>query len=139
MNRPGSREMQTWFSQLTPTAQTTFSDRISPGATGGFDRELLLATSGMCACSRQYPSRSDGSHSLILSHQLRLSPRRRWVSTYIAGFGACMTFTLITAYTLAESPMRLFTLKAPAISLPPSPLQLLPGGTNQFPGGFIPR
>jgi len=49
-----------------------------------------------------------------------------------------MTFTHITAYTLAEPPMRLFTLKAPAVSLPPPPLQLLPGGTNQFPGGFIP-
>jgi hypothetical protein len=36
---------------------------------------------------------------------------------------------------LAESPMRPSTPKASAASLPPPLLRLLPGGTNQFPGG----
>ena len=43
----------------------------------------------------------------------------------------------------ADSPSRLkrpSTSEAPATSLPPSPLRLLPGGANQFPGGiFNPR
>src|SRR5258708_39463003 len=40
---------------------------------------------------------------------------------------------------LAESPMRPSTPKASAASLPPPLLRLLPGGANQFPGGFNSR
>src|SRR5216683_8132185 len=42
----------------------------------------------------------------------------------------------------ADSPSRLMrpsTSEAPAALLPPPPLQLLPGGAIQFPGGFISR
>jgi len=41
----------------------------------------------------------------------------------------------ITACMLAESPARPSTPEAPAASLPPQLLRLLPGGANQFPGG----
>src|SRR5205823_10858414 len=53
-------------------------------------------------------------------------------------FEACSAFTHVTACTLAESPMRPSTPKAPAASLPPPLLRLLPGGANQFPGGYSP-
>jgi hypothetical protein len=49
-------------------------------------------------------------------------------------FEDCSAFTLITACTLAESPSDPLS-KAPAASLPPLLLRLLPGGANQFPGG----
>src|SRR5438132_7525388 len=56
-------------------------------------------------------------------------------------FGACSVFT--ARYGLHDSPSRLkrpSTSEAPAASLPPLPLRLLPGGANQFPGGtFNPR
>ena len=51
---------------------------------------------------------------------------------------ACSAFTHVTACMLAESPMRPSTPKASAASLPPPLLRLLPGGANQFPGGFTP-
>jgi hypothetical protein len=47
-------------------------------------------------------------------------------------------FTRVTTYMLTEPLERLFASKAPTTLLPlPSP-RLLPGGTNQFPGGTIP-
>src|SRR5271170_5646128 len=39
---------------------------------------------------------------------------------------------------LAESPMRPSTPKASAASWPPLLHRLLPGGANQFPGGYTP-
>jgi hypothetical protein len=42
---------------------------------------------------------------------------------------------IVTACMLAKSPKRPSTPEAPAALLPPPPLRLLPGGTNQFPGG----
>jgi hypothetical protein len=47
-------------------------------------------------------------------------------------------FTHVTTYMLTEPLERLFTSKAPTTSLPRPPLRLLPGGTNQFPGGTNP-
>src|ERR1019366_5282282 len=57
----------------------------------------------------------------------------------ITRFEACSAFTHVTACTLAESPKRPSTPKAPTTSLPPSLLRLLPGGANQFPGGLRSR
>jgi hypothetical protein len=45
----------------------------------------------------------------------------------------------ITTYMLTEPLERLSTSKAPTTSLPVPPLRLLPGGTNQLPGGTKPR
>jgi hypothetical protein len=88
------------------------------------------------ACRRQYPGRSDGICSLVPFHQLRPSPNRRRVGPCIVVFEACSAFTHVTACMLTESPMRPSTPKASAASLPPLLLRLLPGGTNQFPGGI---
>jgi hypothetical protein len=76
------------------------------------------------------------TNSLVLSHRLRPSPNRRRVGPCIVGFEACSAFTHVTACMLTESPMRPSTPKASAASLPPPLLRLLPGGTNQFPGGI---
>ena len=62
----------------------------------------------------------------------------RRVGSCIAGFGACSAFTHVTACTLAKSPMRPSAPEASAVSLPPLLLRLLPGGANQFPGGYTP-
>jgi Putative transposase len=73
------------------------------------------------------------SHRL---HRLRPSPNRRRVGPCIVIFEACSAFTHVTACMLTESPTRPSTPKASAASLPPPLLRLLPGGTNQFPGGI---
>jgi len=86
-----------------------------------------------------YPGRSDGSCSLILLHRRRPSPSERRVGICVRCFEACSVFTRITTYMLTEPLERLFASKASAASLPLPPLRLLPGGTNQFPGGSIPR
>jgi hypothetical protein len=92
----------------------------------------------MHACRRQYPGRYDESCSLLLFHHQRPSPNNWRVSTCVTRFEACSTFTRVTTYMLTEPLKRPFTSKAPTTSLPPSPLRLLPGGTNQFPGGTYP-
>ena len=89
------------------------------------------------ACRHQYPDRSNGPHSLVLLRQLRPSPILRRVGTCVNSFGACSAFTHITTCIFTEPLKRPFTSKAPTILLPPSPLRLLPGGANQFPGGSI--
>jgi hypothetical protein len=67
-------------------------------------------------------------------------PRTRGGSAPALVFSrACSAFTHVTACMLTESPMRPSTPKAPAASLPPPLLRLLPGGANQFPGGFTSR
>jgi hypothetical protein len=91
------------------------------------------------AYRRQYPGRSDGICSLVRFHSLRPSPKPGRVGSCISLFEACSAFTHVTACTLAESPMRPSTPKASAASLPPPLLRLLPGGANQFPGGFNSR
>jgi len=84
------------------------------------------------------PRQFDGICSLVRSHQLRPSPKPGRVGSCISLFEACSAFTHVTACMLAESPMRPSTPKASAASLPPPLLRLLPGGANQFPGGFTP-
>jgi hypothetical protein len=91
------------------------------------------------ACRRQYPGRFDGICSLVRFHQLRPSPKPGRVGSCISLFEACSAFTHVTACMLAESPMRPSSPKASAASLPPPLLRLLPGGANQFPGGFNSR
>jgi hypothetical protein len=97
------------------------------------------AWSTLPTCRRQYPGRSDGICSLVRFHPLRPSPKSGRVGSCISLFEACSAFTLVTACKLAESPMRPSTPKASAASLPPLLLRLLPGGANQFPGGYTPR
>jgi len=91
------------------------------------------------ACRCQYPGRSNGTCSLVRFHSLRPSPNSGRVGSCISLFEACSAFTHVTACMLAESPMRPSTPKASAASLPPPLLRLLPGGANQFPGGFHSR
>src|SRR5271170_5791972 len=76
--------------------------------------------------------------SLVPFHSLRPSPKPGRVGSCLSLFEACSAFTHVTACLLAESPMRPSTPKASAASLPPLLLRLLPGGANQFPGGFTP-
>jgi len=92
--------------------------------------------SPLLACRRHYPGRSDGICSLMPFHSLRPSPKSWRVGSCINVFEACSAFTHVTACMLAESPMRPSTPRASAASLPPPLLRLLPGGTNQFPGGI---
>jgi hypothetical protein len=77
--------------------------------------------------------------SLVRFHKLRPSPKPGRVGSCINVFEACSAFTHVTACMLAKSPMRPSTPKASAASLPPPLLRLLPGGANQFPGGFNSR
>ena len=90
-------------------------------------------------CHRQYPGKIDGTHSLVPSHRLRPSPENWRVGSCITRFEACSTFTHVMACTLAKTPSRPSTPKAPTASLPLPPLRLLPGGANQFPGGSVSR
>jgi hypothetical protein len=77
-------------------------------------------------------------YSLVRSHQLRPSLDYGLVGSCITRFGACSAFTHVTACTLARSPSRPSAPEASAVSLPPLLLRLLPGGANQFPGGYTP-
>jgi hypothetical protein len=92
----------------------------------------------MPACRRHYPGRSDGNLFARTFPSSSPSPKFRRVGPCIAFFEACSAFTHVTAYRLAKSPMRPSTPEASAASLPPLLLRLLPGGTNQFPGGTSP-
>src|SRR5437868_7869595 len=96
------------------------------------------------ACRRHYPGRSDGTRSLVLSHQRRPAHKTR-------GEGSCVNRDMlrevglgvsrpaqrslhVTACMLAKSPKRPSTPEAPTASFPPPPLRLLPGGANPVPG-----
>jgi len=87
------------------------------------------------ACRRQYPA---GLMEFVRSYHLFASafPESGAGRLLHRSFEACSAFTHVMACMLAESPMRPFTPKASAASLPPPQLRLLPGGANQFPGGF---
>jgi hypothetical protein len=60
------------------------------------------------------------------------------LQTFPSAIEAYSVFTHVTTFMLTEPLERLFTSKAPTTSLPRPPLRLLPGGTNQFPGGTNP-
>jgi len=85
------------------------------------------------------PAGPRGTGSLVPSPRLRPSPNLRRVGPCNALFEACSAFTHVTAYRLAKSPMRPSAPEASAASLPPLLLRLLPGGTNQLPGGIFTR
>jgi hypothetical protein len=59
------------------------------------------AWSPLPACRRQYP---DGTCPLVPFHQLRPSHEPGRVGSCIVGFGACSTFTHVTACMLVMSP-----------------------------------
>src|SRR5713226_6065291 len=99
---------------------------------GGFP---CCVWSPMPTCHRHYPGRLHGACSLVYLHRLRPSLCNSQVGSCNCFFEACSAFTHLMACTLAESPKRPSTPKAPTASLPPLPLRLLPGGANQFPGG----
>ena len=90
-------------------------------------------------CRRHYPGRSDGTRSLVLSHQRRPAHITRGEGSCVNRFEACSAFTHVMACTLAKSPKRPSIPEAPTASLPPLPLRLLPGGANQFPGASFTR
>ena len=75
---------------------------------------ILLSFAACCVIFQLRPLPSTGITrlhrcrvaSLVLFHPLRPSHNSRRVGSYIAGFGACSTFTHVTACELAKSPMR---------------------------------
>ena len=123
LRHPSQPSLSLTSCQLIPTAITAGTSRVAS------DPLCLHAVANT-------PAGSMETCSLVLSHRLRPSPNRRRVGSCIVGFEACSAFTHVTACMLTESPMRPSTPKASAASLPPPLLRLLPGGTNQFPGGI---
>ena len=92
-------------------------------------------------CTRKSPISMREGHRTHRSGPESFRPRRPsldyWrVGSCIPCFGACSAFTSITACMIAKLPMQPSTPKAPADSLPPLPLRLLPCGAIQFPGGI---
>src|SRR3954463_12855609 len=73
-----------------------------------------------------------------MAQRRRPSPCLWRVGSHITAFGACSAFT--TRYGLPARGATLwpFPSKAPAISLPPPPLRLLPAGTTSCRVGIAP-
>src|SRR5215469_15808119 len=92
----------------------------------------------MPASPRHYPGRTETTCSLVPFPRLRPSLSHGRVSSRLAIFEACSAFPRVRTYQIAESPGVPFP-RISAASLPPPPLRLLPGGTNQFPGGSFTR
>ena len=91
----------------------------------------VCVTSPMQTCCRHYPGGTvDGIGLLPWHRRQRPSPCVRRVGSRIKLFEACSAFTHVTACLLAEPLKRPFPSKAPAISLPPPPLRLLPAGAT---------
>jgi hypothetical protein len=97
------------------------------------------------ACCRQYPGGTAGpcrSRGGCLTpseiQRRRPSPEVWRVGSHITAFGACSAFT--TRYGLPARGATLwpFASKAPATSLPPPPLRLLPAGTTSCRVGIAP-
>jgi hypothetical protein len=97
------------------------------------------------ACCRQYPGGTAGpcrSRGGCLTpseiQRRRPSPEVGRVGSHITAFGACSAFT--TRYGLPARGATLwpFASKAPATSLPPPPLRLLPAGTTSCRVGIAP-
>jgi hypothetical protein len=109
--------------QLIHTAITAGTSRVADGPL--CLHAVANTPAGLMEFVRSYDSISFG---------LPTKPGR--VGSCIVGFEACSAFTHVTACMLTESPMRPSPPKASAASLPPLLLRLLPGGTNQLPGGL---
>ncbi|MHB1673603.1 MAG: hypothetical protein ACYCSP_05075 [Acidobacteriaceae bacterium] len=78
-------------------------------------------------------------YGLQFKIELSFKQALRIIGAYSCHFWmAAMTpIRWVTTCIFTEPLKRPFTSKAPTILLPPSPLRLLPGGANQFPGGSI--
>src|SRR5262249_37812674 len=74
------------------------------------------------ACRRHYPGRSDGTRSLVLSHQRRPSRFPGGLAPALIFSGPAQLSLLVTAYMLAKSPKCPSTQEAPTASFPPPPL-----------------
>ena len=85
-------------------------------------------------CRRHYPGRSDGTRSLVLSHQRRPAPLHGGRAPALIVSRPAQRSLHVTACMLAKSPMRPSTPEAPTASFSPPPLRLLPGGANPVPG-----
>ena len=94
-----------------------------------------VASGLLCACHRHYSGRFDGACLLVYPDRQRPSRCDSPVGSCNCSFGACSAFTRVRASTLAESPGDPLLRKSPNSSLPHLPLQWLPGGASQFPGG----
>src|SRR3954447_17053451 len=70
-----------------------------------------------------------------LIQRRRPSPEVGRVGSHITAFGACSAFTTRCGLPARGAALRPFASKAPAASLPPPPLRLLPAGATQLPGG----
>jgi len=117
-----------------PGLSLTSCQLIHTAITAGTSR---VATGPLCLHAvANTPAGRMEACSLVRFHRLRPSPNRRRVGPCITLFEACSAFTHVTACMLTESPMRPSPPKASAASLPPLLLRLLPGGTNQLPGGL---
>jgi hypothetical protein len=75
------------------------------------------------------------SNRFPMTRRHRPSPSLRRVGSHIKPFGACSAFTTRCGLPARGAAERPFPSKAPAASLPPPPLRLLPAGANQLPGG----
>ena len=82
------------------------------------------------ACHRHYPGGIGGCMFRSLPHRCQPSPLFRRVGFRVNHFGACSTFTRVTACMIAKSLEGPSTPKASTISLPPSLLRLLPAGAT---------
>jgi hypothetical protein len=94
-------------------------------------------------CRRQYPGGIAGSDrsrgrpipTVPMAQRRRPSPEVWRVGSHITAFGACSAFTTRCGLPARGATLWPFASKAPAVSLPPPPLRLLPAGANQVPGG----
>ena len=75
------------------------------------------------------------SNRFPLTQRRRPSPELWRVGSHITAFGACSAFTTRCGLPDRGATLWPFPSKAPAASLPPPPLRLLPAGATQVPGG----
>ena len=95
--------------------------------------------SPMPACHRHYPGRFDEACFARLSSSSAAFPVKkpgRLLQLLFRGLLSVHSRYGLHARRVAKRPS---TPKAPTALLPPLPLRLLPGGTNQFPGGSYTR
>jgi hypothetical protein len=95
-----------------------------------------FAWSPLSTCRHHYPGSDRGGYSLVLLRGFGL-PRVLGGSapaSAVSGPAQC-SHHITACATCRVAFKRPSTSEAPAASLPPLPLRLLPGGANQFPGG----
>ena len=90
----------------------------------------VLQRISLYACNRQYPGGTVGCARCSLPQRRRPSPAVRRVSSRISFFEACSAFTARYGLHTRGVASRPFTPEASEMSLPPSPLRLLPTGAT---------